>query len=313
MIYSESLSEEDSMLQADFFTSPTKWHLAHTTWFFEEMILKQYVSDYEPFDPLYGFLFNSYYNNVGNRTLRGERGLISRPGLKEVYEYRKSIEDEVVEYLSQDDVAEETYEILQLGIQHEQQHQELLLTDLKYCLSFNPGYPVYREDLNLTQQVNNVTGFVVMQEGMYEIGHDGSGFSFDNEHVRHQVFLHEFEISKSLVTNGEYLAFMDAGGYKDFNFWLDEGWSWIQENEIHSPLYWVKKNDIWYHYTLSGLKEIKPNEILSHINYYEASAYASWKGMRLPTEFEWEAACEGFNWGRSLGMDQQCLSALSRI
>jgi ergothioneine biosynthesis protein EgtB len=183
-------------------------------------------------------------------------------------------------------------ELIILGVNHEQQHQELLITDLKHTFSYNPINPIYKEGFNLTAQKNEDEGWLKISEGVYDIGFEGEGFHFDNEEGRHKVFLHEFEISKSLVTNGEFLEFMDAGGYENFKFWLDEGWSWVSENQIKSPLYWEKIEGKWYSYTLEGLKEINPNHILTHISFYEAQAFAAWKGLRLPTEFEWEVASD---------------------
>ncbi len=290
------LTPEDYVPQPDFFASPPKWHLAHTTWFFEEMVLKKYVSDYRIFDKDFSFLFNSYYNTVGERTVRNQRGVITRPGVEEVYKYRHYVDEHMKKFL-ESDFPKEAEEIVTLGLNHEQQHQELLLTDLKYSLSLNPIHPVYKDGFDLTDTKKKEEGFATVEEGVYEIGFQGDGFCFDNELGRHKVYLNRFEISKELVTNAEYLEFIEDGGYQDFRFWLDEGWAWVNANEKKAPLYWTKKDGQWHVYTLSGLKPLDPEAELCHISYYEAAAFASWKGMRLPTEFEWEAASGLFDWG----------------
>lgn len=291
------LQVEDYVPQPVPFASPPKWHLAHTTWFFEEMILKQYGQPYQEFHPDFGFLFNSYYNTIGERTFRADRGNITRPGVSEVYQYRAYVDRGMLELLTQE-LSQELRELIELGLNHEQQHQELLITDLKYTLGHNPIFPVYDESFNLLADHNMDSGWIRMEEGIYEIGHDGGAFSFDNELNKHKVYLQPFDISKSLVTNGEYIEFIESGGYSRFDCWLDEGWSWLNENNIKNPLYWHKIKGKWHYFTLAGLKEVDPHAVLSHVSYYEAQAYASWKGMRLPTEFEWEAASEFFAWGK---------------
>lgn len=290
------LRTEDYVPQADFFTSPTKWHLAHTTWFFEEMVLKQHLEDYRIFHQDFSFLFNSYYNTIGERTLRKERGLITRPIVKEVYAYRKHV-DHYMSVLLESNLSTQVKEIIVLGLNHEQQHQELLLTDLKYTLFRNPTFPVYKEGFNLSNTESKDTGFLKMDEGIYEVGYQGEGFCFDNELGRHKVFLHKFEISKKLITKGEYLEFVNSGGYRDFKYWLDEGWAWVNENKKQAPLYWKYIDGQWFEYTLSGLRPLEIEAELCHVSYYEAAAFATWKEMRLPTEFEWEAASSQLNWG----------------
>lgn len=293
----EPLEIEDYIPQPVDFASPPKWHLSHSTWFFEEMILKKFVKDYQVFNPHFGFLFNSYYQTLGERAIRTERGTITRPTVKEVYDYRKYVDDHISALL-QSPINPTLEELIVLGINHEQQHQELLITDLKHTLSYNPIYPVYKENFNLTAQQNSEKGWLKIDEGIYSIGFEGEGFHFDNEKGRHQVFLHEFEISKSLVTNAEFIEFMEAGGYENFKFWLDEGWNWVTENQVKSPLYWTKIDDKWHSFTLEGLKPIEPEDILTHISFYEAQAFATWKGCRLPTEFEWEVAADQLDWGK---------------
>lgn len=293
----EPLNIEDFIPQPVDFASPPKWHLSHSTWFFEEMILKKFVENYQVFNPHFAFLFNSYYQTLGDRAIRTERGTITRPTVAEVYEYRKYVDEHLSKLLENNSNAE-LKELLILGINHEQQHQELLITDLKHTFSYNPIFPVYKEAFNLTAQKNTEEGWLHINEGIYDIGFEGDGFHFDNEEGHHKVFLHDFEISKSLVTNGDFIEFMENGGYENFKFWLDEGWSWVTENKIKSPLYWKKIDAIWYSYTLEGLKPVESDHLLTHISFYEAQAFATWKGFRLPTEFEWEVAADQLNWGK---------------
>ncbi|CAG5069327.1 Hercynine oxygenase [Dyadobacter sp. CECT 9623] len=299
--YSEDLcaplETEDYIPQPVPFVSPPKWHLAHSTWFFETFILKQFKPGYQEYDPDFNYLFNSYYNNIGERTLRTDRGNVTRPTTKAVYAYRQHVDRCMVELLESEQ-DEHTLSLVTLGLHHEQQHQELLVTDIKYILGHNPLFPVYKENHNLLSGKNTDTGFLKISEGVYDIGFAGDGFCFDNELGRHKVFLHEFEISKSPVTTGEYIEFMNAGGYSDFNLWLDEGWSWVNENSIQSPMYWHKVKGEWHYYTLAGLQKVDPYAILGHVSYYEAAAFAQWKQMRLPTEFEWEIASVNLDWGQ---------------
>ena len=294
------LNIEDYIPQAVEFTSPPKWHLAHTTWFFEEMILTKCLGDYSVFNSDYGFLFNSYYQSVGEKALRGQRGIMTRPTVVEVYQYREYV-DKHMQCLLSGDISDEFRSLIILGINHEQQHQELLLTDLKYTLSLNPTYPVYSEDCNLVADHNNASPsnaqWIRIDEGVYTVGHTGDGFCFDNECDRHKVYLHNFEIAASLVTNGEYIEFLENDGYNTFSYWLDDGWTWLSDNKVESPLYWKNIDGQWYYYTLAGLKMVDKSAVLSHISYYEANAFACWKNMRLATEFEWEVASGKFDWG----------------
>ncbi|WP_149244249.1 ergothioneine biosynthesis protein EgtB [Dyadobacter sp. 32] len=293
----EPLETEDYVPQPVPFVSPPKWHLAHSTWFFETFILNPFGKGYQVFSEDFSFLFNSYYNNVGERVLRTDRGNITRPTIVTVYAYRKYVDEHMITLLDTlNDPA--ALKLIELGLHHEQQHQELLLTDIKYILGHNPLFPVYSPDSNLVKDVNKETGSVQIAEGIYEVGFQGDGFCFDNELGRHKVYLNAFEISKALVTNAEYIEFMEAGGYQDFNLWLDEGWSWINENKITAPMYWHKINGAWHYYTLAGLQRIAPEAILSHVSFFEAAAFAQWKDMRLPTESEWEIASEQFHWGK---------------
>lgn len=291
------LQTEDYVVQPTIFVSPPKWHLAHTTWFFEHFVLKKYLRDYEVFHDQYSYLFNSYYNTIGKRVLRADRGNITRPSVAKVYEYRAHVDVNINLLLSLNQ-SDELIEVITLGINHEQQHQELLLTDIKYILGHNPLFPVYHPDFSGEFEQNTDFGFAHISEGIYEIGFEGEGFSFDNEHGRHKIYSNDFSISKSLVTNAEFIEFMEDGGYKNFRFWLDEGWTWVNSNQIEAPMYWRTVDGQWHYYTLSGLRKVDDNAILTHVNYYEAMAFAEWKQMRLPTEFEWEVAADQLQWGQ---------------
>jgi ergothioneine biosynthesis protein EgtB len=296
----EPLETEDYIPQPIVDVSPPKWNIAHTTWFFEEMILKKFAPEYKEYNRDFGFLFNSYYNSIGNRTRRDNRGDLSRPTVREVFAYRKYVDGNMREFLAED-LPEDVRQLVILGLNHEQQHQELFLTDLKYTFSCNPLFPVYRKDFALVEKTvkneSNSDEFIQINSGIYKIGYNGDGFCFDNELGRHEVFLNDFSIARHPVTNAEYLEFIEDGGYKDFRFWHSEGWDWVNNNEINSPLYWHKTDGEWFVYTLAGLRKLKPDAPACHVSFYEAAAYAEWKRMRLPTEFEWEAACEKFEWG----------------
>lgn len=296
--FCKHMTTEDYVPQPDLFVSPPKWHLAHTTWFFEEFILKPYFENYTEFDPEFSFLFNSYYNHVGKRTQRHERGLMTRPSVEQVYKYRAYVNTKIAELLKEEP-NEKVCELLEVGLNHEQQHQELLITDFKYTLSLNPIHPVYHESINLVNKKEIHTNtFAKIEEGVYEIGHQEPGFSFDNELGVHKVYIHEFEISKDLISNKEYIEFINAGAYDEFEFWLDEGWAWVNSNKVKAPLYWEEKEGKWYNFTLAGQKEVDLEAPVVHISFYEANAFANWKKMRLPTEFEWEVASNQFEWGK---------------
>lgn len=291
------LREEDYLPQVVEWASPPKWHLAHVTWFFEEMVLKPNLKGYAVFDPEFAFLFNSYYQSMGERLLRADRGAITRPDVSEVYAYRKHVDEHMQQLLAQP-ISAELENLITLGINHEQQHQELLLTDLKYAFAQNPTYPVYDPQSNLTDGVSSGDGWIEVAEGLYDVGHQGNGFCFDNERGAHKVYLPAFQIAGGLVTNKDYLDFVQDGGYQDFRYWLDDGWAWLKENQIDHPLYWLERDGKWFQYTLAGLKPLNPDSALAHISFYEANAYAAWKGARLPTEFEWEVASDQFAWGQ---------------
>ncbi|WP_186756773.1 ergothioneine biosynthesis protein EgtB [Echinicola salinicaeni] len=288
------LETEDFVVQASAHVSPTKWHLAHTTWFFETFVLKKYLTEYKEFHPDFSYFFNSYYNAVGERTVRDQRGLMTRPSVEDVFDYRDYI-DEQMQLLMGRSLNEEIEQTIVLGLNHEQQHQELLITDLKYNLWLNPLYPAV---LNIREySAQKSRGWQKINEGLYSIGFEGNGFCYDNEQGRHQVFLEEFSISTNLVTNGEYLEFIKEGGYQNPVFWLSDGWAWVTENQLSLPLYWKEIEGKYKCYTLDGLKELDLNAPITHVSFYEAAAYVEWAGYRLPNEAEWEVAAEKLNWG----------------
>ncbi len=298
------LETEDFVVQPIADVSPPKWHIGHTTWFFETFILKNHAEGYKEFNPDYNYVFNSYYETVGTRVIRTDRGNLSRPTVKDILLYRRYVDAAMSKLLSSN-YSEEVNELLELGFNHEEQHQELLYTDIKYILGNNPLFPAYSDQpsannstqTNSTQTNSTIQPFITVDEGIYEIGYDGTGFCFDNELGRHKVYLPQFKIAANLVTNGEYLEFIGAGGYKDFKHWHAEGLDWVRNNHVQSPMYWHFVDGGWWNYTLQGFKPVNVDETLNHISFYEASAFASWKGMRLPTEFEWEAAANQFDWG----------------
>ena len=297
MALCEPLETEDFIPQPTEDVSPPKWNIAHTTWFFEEMILKAFADDYEVFDDSFSYLFNSYYNTVGERTERGRRGEISRPTVAQVMAYRKHVDKHMLSLLD-GEIADEVRNLVVLGLNHEQQHQELFITDLKYTFAQNPLFPVYRSDFFPVEAVaKSEAGFLTVPEGIYEIGFEGPGFCFDNELSRHRVFLEEFGISKALVTNREYLEFVEAGGYRDHRLWHSEGWDWVNRESVTTPMYWHREHGEWHHYTLGGLRPLPPDAPVCHVSFYEASAFAEWSGTRLPTEFEWEGANSQIEWG----------------
>lgn len=296
------LLTEDYVVQPIVDVSPPKWHIGHVTWFFETFILKPFHKDYVEFNPQYGYVFNSYYETAGSRVIRTDRGNLSRPTVEDIYKYRHYVDDAMLQLL-QKKISKELNDLLQIGFNHEQQHQELLMTDIKYILGNNPLFPPYKKSQS-SKQTNKLhselrgNGFIKIKEGIYEIGFDGEGFCFDNELKRHKVLLGDYSIAKNTITNKEFFEFINAGGYKDFNYWHSDGWAWVNTNQISAPLYWHLINKKWYNYTLEGLQLLKMDEPVCHVSFYEAAAFASWKGMRLPTEFEWEVAANKYDWGR---------------
>jgi len=290
----KNLQTEDYVVQPVEFVSPPKWHIGHTTWFFETFILIPHFPNYQIFNDQYNFVFNSYYETVGARVIRTDRGNLSRPTVADIYQYRAYV-DEAMEKFLQTETSKNLKELIILGLNHEEQHQELLATDIKYILGNNPLFPPY-STLEKTYS-HQKEKFISFKEGIYEIGYNGNDFCFDNELSRHKVYINDFSICDQLVTNEDYLNFIKADGYKNFKYWHAEGWDWINKNDIKSPMYWHTINGDWYNYTFEGLKKINLNAPVNHVSFYEASAFANWKNMRLPTEFEWEVAADLFSWG----------------
>jgi ergothioneine biosynthesis protein EgtB len=285
------LEQEDCVVQSMPDVSPTKWHLAHTTWFFETFVLKKWLPKYHPEIPEYAFLFNSYYNAAGDMHRRDLRGLISRPTVKETERYRSSIDSHIGHLLSQaeEQLLTEIEPILILGMQHEQQHQELLVTDIKHVFAQNPLHPVYRaRQIDVVPERPSALAFVDFAETIADIGHEGTGFSYDNEGPRHRALIPAFSLASRPVTNGEYLEFINSGAYTRPEFWLSLGWTTVNEQRWQAPLYWVKRDDGWWNFTLSGFRPLNEAEPVTHVSYFEADAFANWAGARLPTEFEWE-------------------------
>ena len=288
----EPLKPEDYVVQPVVDVSPPKWHLGHTTWFFEALVLEKYSNNYRVFDDDYGYMFNSYYESVGERVLRPNRGFMTRPTIEEVMRYREYVDDQMQSFMmTVTDDDHRVLEVIEIGLNHEQQHQELLVTDFKYILGHNPLFPVYTTN-PITYHSPKSPRFLKVGEGTYQIGHQSTSFCYDNELGVHKVYLHEFEIMDRLVTNGEFLEFIEVGGYDQFQWWYSEAWDWIKENEVKGPMYWHKIDGVWHHYTLAGLQEIDSSLPVTHVSQFEADAYARWKGLRLPTEFEWEVACQ---------------------
>jgi ergothioneine biosynthesis protein EgtB len=287
----QPLAIEDYLIQSMPDVSPPKWHLAHTTWFFETFLLLPYLPGYLVFHPQFGYLFNSYYEAVGARHPRHQRGLLSRPTVAEVYDYRAHVDRAMIELLAILPEQPQLADLIRLGLHHEQQHQELLLTDIKHILALNPLHPVYRHDLQPDlEPANSKFEWLEYPGGMYSIGHAGPEFAFDNESPRHQVYLQDYKLGNRLVTNSEYLEFIQAAGYKEAKYWLAEGWATVQAQQWQAPLYWELINQKWSVMTLGGLRALDLQAPVCHVSFYEADAYATWKGQRLPTEAEWEIA-----------------------
>jgi ergothioneine biosynthesis protein EgtB len=288
----EPLSPEDSAAQSMTEASPAKWHLGHTSWFFETFLLEPWLPGYRRIRPEFRVLFNSYYNGVGEQHPRPDRGQLTRPGLGEVLEYRAHV-DRSMRTLLEGGIPEPLRDLIELGLHHEQQHQELILTDLKHLLSRNPLCPVYRELVEAPVAEPEPLSWQRWNEGIRWVGHPGGGFAFDNEGPQHRAYVDTFEIASRLVTNGEYLAFMEAGGYQRPELWLADGWASVRERGWRAPLYWTRGDGAWLAFTLGGLRRVRPDEPVCHVSLYEADAFASWAGARLPTEAEWESAARG--------------------
>jgi ergothioneine biosynthesis protein EgtB len=279
------LSAEDQTVQSMPDASPTKWHLAHTTWFFETFVLGPHAGAYRPFDPAYDYLFNSYYEAVGPRHPRPQRGMITRPGVEEIMTYRRHVSKVMSELLQSGNDGIEA--IVELGLHHEQQHQELLLMDAKHLLAQNPLRPAYQAMPVRTAEAAALA-WREFEGGLVEVGHDGTGFAFDNEGPRHRVWLEPFALATRPVNCGEYLSFIDDGGYRRPEFWLSAGWDCVTQRGWTAPLYWEKDGAGWQLFTLAGMKPVNPAEPVCHVSAYEAAAYAKWAGNRLPREQEWE-------------------------
>ncbi len=286
----ETLAVEDMVVQSMPDVSPTKWHLGHTSWFFEFSILAGFA-DYRVFDPDFEYLHNSYYNSIGPQYPRPRRGLLTRPTVAEVHRYRRHVDEQLIRHLEQGDLDEAGRALVELGMHHEQQHQELLLMDIKHVLFQNPLYPAFRERQRSSSESPAELSWSDFSGGEHRIGADlGGAFIYDNEAPRHRVLLEPYRLANRLISNGEYLDFIRDGGYGEANLWLSDGWALVQAEGWRAPLYWVERDDEWFEFTLAGLEPLDPAAPVSHVSLYEADAYASWAGARLATEAEWEVA-----------------------
>jgi ergothioneine biosynthesis protein EgtB len=291
----KNLETEDYVIQPADFVSPPKWHLAHTTWFFETMVLCKYVPDYKVFHESYNYIFNSYYESLGPRVGKEYRGTLSRPTVKDVFKYRFYVDEQMDMLLRREVLPENLIELIELGLQHVQQHQELLIYDIKYILFSNPLKPAYFNKIPsrlLKVSSTHSLEFVDFPGGINLIGYGEEGFSWDNERPSHKVYFEDFSAGNRLVTNGEYLNFIKDNGYKTYNWWLDDGWKWLKQNSISAPLYWVEKDGEWFEFTLYGLNPLNLSLPVCHVSYYEAMAYAAWAEKRLLTEHEWESVAK---------------------
>lgn len=294
-ILCEPLEIEDFVIQAIPQVSPPKWHLAHTTWFFETFILKPYKVGYHPISDQYKYLFNSYYESVGEYFPKNRRGILSRPTVDEIFQYRKHVDRSMKELIENipERHKEEVIKRLIIGLNHEQQHQELLLMDIKRNFYSNPLRPTYRK-IEFGRNNKIPMNWISFDGGLIEIGFEGVGFSFDNEIPRHKEWIDAYKLANRLVTNAEYIEFIEDGGYNNPEYWLSDGWSEVNEEGWNAPLYWEEYDGKWRIFTLSGMRDLDPNEPVSHVSFYEAAAYAKWRGKRLPTEAEWEGAFVNF-------------------
>ncbi|MEX0938082.1 MAG: ergothioneine biosynthesis protein EgtB [Pirellulales bacterium] len=291
----EPLEPEDVVIQSMPDVSPTRWHLAHTTWFFENFVWSKVHPQEEPHDPAYGYLFNSYYNSVGKQFPRSQRGVLSRPTLREVMDYRHTVDERVEDLLSSGrlDESDDLLAVVEIGLHHEQQHQELILTDIKHVFSCNPLRPVYHRTASRPGSAQPQLAWQTYREQLETIGHDGGSFAFDNEGPRHRRWIEAFELASRLVTNSEYLEFIEDSGYARPELWLSDGWSTVVNDGWAAPLYWEHVGDRWQIFTLGGMRDLDPAEPVCHVSYYEADAFARWAGAWLPTEAAWEtAACD---------------------
>jgi ergothioneine biosynthesis protein EgtB len=288
----QPLVVEDYVVQSMPDVSPTKWHLAHTSWFFETFLLKPHADGYVEFDPHFGYLFNSYYNTIGDRHCRQNRGQLSRPTVQQVYAYRSHVDQHMRALLAGADarLRDTLSPLLEIGLHHEQQHQELMLTDIKHVFWVNPMRPAYRP--RPARDVAEVApaSWIAFDAGLRDIGHDDHGFAFDNESPRHPEYVLAFQLASRLITNGEYKQFIDDGGYNDPQLWLSAGWSMAAAEQWRAPLYWIAQDGQWLNHTLAGLRPVADDEPVCHVSFFEADAFARWAGARLPTEAEWEFA-----------------------
>jgi len=290
------LTAEDCQIQSMPDASPTKWHLAHVTWFFETFVLERFEPGFVPFDPSFRVLFNSYYQGIGERHPRPQRGLITRPTLETVLRYRHQIDERLLNLMASKPVDRERDEVITIGLHHEQQHQELLLTDIKHALSFDPNPRAYARRWPMTTVQPKALRWFRQEGGLVEHGHDADldgPFCFDNETPRHRVYIPPFEIASRPTSYGDFLAFMEDGGYRRPELWLSMGWDWVNSGSRSAPLYWCAEGGKWLNHTLQGQVEIDPRTPVCHLSYFEADAYARWAGARLPTEAEWELAARG--------------------
>ena len=289
------LLDEDYVIQTGAHVSPPKWHLAHTSWFFERFLLEPHLPGYQVFDPHYAYLFNSYYEQMGGFHPREQRGWLSRPPLADVWHYRAHVDDGMLAVFAEMSAADhaDLAARIQLGCNHEQQHQELLLMDIKHNFAVNPMRPVYQTAPSRTVGAGEALHWVELEGGLTSIGHGNGAFAFDNEMPRHSIFLRPYRLASRLVTNGEYMEFIKSGGYERAHHWLSDGWRSARDQQWGAPLYWERIEGQWWHMTLAGMRPVEEKEPVCHVSFYEADAYARWAGKRLPSEMEWEYATRG--------------------